>query len=86
MEIEAMSDKPNTVVGVDYRELGERYEDVLGTVLRADPNLVVICNPTPQDSDFKMVQTAYLSGHNVLLVQARHLAPASTNWLQHPIA
>ena len=81
-----MSNKPQAIVGVDREELGEIYEAVLSSVLRADPDQIVICTNCPTDADFAMAQRAFLSGHCVLLVERRHQAPDSTKWLNMRIA
>lgn len=78
------SSRQQRVIGVDFKDLREHYEAVLRTVLRADPELVVICNSEPKDVDLYMAKTAWLSGHSVLLIDGKHLAPAGTSWLQHP--
>jgi hypothetical protein len=74
------------VVGVDAKQLGNRYEHVLGSALRADPDVLVICNPVAGDFDFAFARTAYESGHCVQIIPARDFAPQSTEWLTHRIA
>lgn len=73
------------IIGVDFQDLREKYQDVLPTALRADPTLLVICNSAPGDADLKMAKLAWCSGHSVLLIEARHLAPLGTEWLRLPI-
>ncbi len=81
-----MSNQTQKVVGVDAKQLGEKYEDVLGSALRADPDVLVISNSMAGDFDFAFARTAYESGHCVLIIPKRDFAPQATEWLTHRIA
>lgn len=81
-----MSHRVQKVVGVDARQLGEDYEYVLRSALRADPDVLVICNSRAEDFDFAFARTAYESGHCVQIIPSRDLAPQTTEWLTHRIA
>ena len=81
-----MSGRVLKVVGVDAKQLGEDYEYVLRSALRADPDVLVICNSMAKDFDFAFARTAYETGHCVQIIPKRDFAPQSTEWLTHRIA
>lgn len=69
------------IVGVDHRKLGERFEQVLGLALRKVDLHLVIVTDRPTEFVYKMVQTAFESGHSVTLTSHRDQAPPVDRWL-----
>lgn len=78
--------KSVNTVGVDYEELGARFEDTLGTSLRVTNDHLVIATPFPSDYVYRFVKKAFESGHCVTLIPHRSFAPVVDLWLKDPIS
>jgi Tfp pilus assembly pilus retraction ATPase PilT len=81
-----MSSVVQKIIGIDHAELGLDYPLVRDTSIRADPDVIVICNSSMDETDHKFAATAVQSGHVVYLVQDKTQAPEITEWLQVPLA
>jgi hypothetical protein len=74
-------DKRPRVIGVDSSTLGDAYDDVLQTSLRADPDVLWICHPAPGERETAFAERAYMAGVSVSVVIRREQAPTETYWL-----
>jgi type II secretory ATPase GspE/PulE/Tfp pilus assembly ATPase PilB-like protein len=83
--IDASTKDTKRYVGVDANELGNQYHAVLETSLRADPDILVICTPSPDQHEFDYIRRASLVGRLVYLATLREQAPKQTQWLTKPI-
>jgi hypothetical protein len=85
---EQIADPTQQHVGLDINDLGSVYDSIMQTTLLSDAHFLVICNPNPDEREFKFMQLAKASGHTVFLVLEKQDAPKQTRWLglSNPLA
>jgi hypothetical protein len=76
-----MTTDVRNIIGLDFDQLqGEPREHLTRALLR-DPDVLVIHLQSIGEAELQVVQMAFESGHDVMLVQSTDKALPGTDWL-----